>query len=99
MIYAEVDLTDDGVNEIHPLKSGEYNPSPVIYLKGKLLDRQQLAEDYPEIAANIIRQMNDDDLNYVVSVFGKFKPFSKGDLFWPRIDHQNIYYERYGRGN
>lgn len=92
-IYATVEM--DG--EVHPLKSGDLNPSPLIFIAGKLLDRQQLAEDYPDMAANIIRQMNEFDHTYTVLFGGKFKSFNRGDLFWPRQDHQLTYYDNYGR--
>lgn len=91
--YTEIE--EGGV--IYPLKSDEFNPSPVIFLKGRLMDRQAIAEDYPDMAANIIKHMNDGDLNYTVLFAGKFKPFGKSDIFWSRTDHQLNYYNNYGR--
>lgn len=90
-IYSEV--TRDGV--VHPMKSEEFDPSPIIYIAGKMLDRTQLAEDYPDIAANVIKQMNEYNLNNVVMYGGKFKFMSNDSLFWDREDHRKYYYDRY----
>jgi hypothetical protein len=85
--YTEVE--EDGI--VYPLKSEEFNPSPVIFLKGRLMDREQIASDYPDMATNIVRQMNEFNLNYSVLVDGKFKVFNNTDIFWPREDHKQKY--------
>lgn len=92
-IYCEVDL--DG--RIEPMESGQLvdTVSPLVYMKGELLNINQLVDTHPEQSVKIVPQMQQFDCSHVVKVHGKFKPFfNDRDIFW-KPQYKELYYERY----
>ena len=92
-LYSEVDV--DG--EITPMQSNpiEGTVSPLIFVRGKLLSPNDLAEEYPEKAVKIIPQLEQFNCSHVVKVFGVFKPFNaENDIFW-KPKYKELYYERF----
>ena len=89
-LYAEYTIGD----VVHPVQSGQFNVSPVIWMKGKLLTPAKLKSEYPDVADNIIMQMDNANVGHVVYVMGTFKPFVKDtDIFWNNLG-RIIYNER-----
>jgi hypothetical protein len=92
-LYAEVEI--DG--ETMPMQSEPIKDSvsPLIFIKGELLNHNELAQEYPEAAIKIIPQMEQTNSSHVVRVMGTFKPFSnERDIFW-KPQYKELYYERF----
>lgn len=95
-LYSEIEHNDT----IIPMQSDpiEGTVSPLVFVRGKLLSPNELAEEYPEKAIKIIPQLEQFNCSHVVKVFGVFKPFSaERDIFW-KPKYEELYYERFPHG-
>lgn len=80
-IYQECEI--DG--EIYPMMSGQINVSPVVFIVGKLLSKEEILKEYPDVAVNIVPQMEHIGVTHAVYSYHKFKPFNPAtDIFWSK---------------